>query len=58
LDLVSRLTQRSLVNLVTVYVLDPNLRTLASPLIRFKNGVAEIIGKCFGDVFSPLILIF
>ena len=51
MGLVSRLTQRSFVYLVAVYVLDPNLRPLAPPFIRFENGVAEIVGKYFGDVF-------
>ena len=52
-DLV-RLTQRSFLYLAAVYVLDPNLRPLAPPSIRFENGVAEIIGKYLGDVFFAL----
>jgi hypothetical protein len=52
--LVSPLTYRTFLYLVTVCVLDPNLRPLAPPLIRFENGVAEIIGKYFGDVFFAL----
>jgi hypothetical protein len=52
--LVSRLTQRGFVYLVAVYVLDPNLRPLAPPFIRFENGVAEIVGKYLGDVFFAL----
>jgi hypothetical protein len=54
LDLVIRLTQRSFVYHGAVYILDPNLRPLAPPLIRFGNGVAEIVGKYFGDVFFAL----
>jgi hypothetical protein len=27
---------------------------LAPPLIRIENGVAEIVGKCFGKVFFVL----
>jgi hypothetical protein len=53
-DLVSRLTQRGFVYIVPVYVLDPNLRPLAPPFIRFENGVAEIVGKYFGNVFFAL----
>jgi hypothetical protein len=53
-DLVIRLTQRSFLYLAAVYVLDPNLRLMAPPLIRFENGVAEIIGKYLGDVFFAL----
>jgi hypothetical protein len=54
LGLVRRGSQRSFVYLVALCVLDPNLRPLAPPLIRFENGVAEIIGKYFGDVFFAL----
>ena len=54
MDLVIRLAQRSFVYLVAVSVLDPNLRPLPSPFIRLENGVAEIIGKYFGDVFIAL----
>jgi hypothetical protein len=54
IDLVSRLTQRGFVYLVPVYVLDPNLRPLAPPFIRFENGVTEIVRNCFGDVFIAL----
>jgi hypothetical protein len=57
-DLVSRLTQRGFVYLVAVFILDPNLRPLAPPLIRFENGVTEIVRNYFGDYLSPLILIF
>jgi hypothetical protein len=57
-DLVIRLTQRSFLYLVAVYVLDPNLRSLAAPLIRFENGVAEIMESTSAMYFSPLILIF
>jgi hypothetical protein len=53
-DLVIRLAERSFVYLVAVCVLDPNLRPLASPFIRFENGVAEIVGMHFGDVFIAL----
>ena len=52
-DLVIRLAQRSFVYLVAVYVLDPNLRRLASPFIRFENRVAEIIGKYSAMYLSP-----
>ena len=54
MDLVVRIPQRSFLYLVAVYVLDPNLRPLAPPLIHFENGVAEIIRKYFGDVFFAL----
>jgi hypothetical protein len=54
LGLVRRGSQRSFVYLVALCVLDPNLRPLAPPLIRVENGVAEIIGKYFGDVFFAL----
>jgi hypothetical protein len=57
-DLVIRLTQRSFLYLAAVYVLDPNLRPLAPALIRFENGVAEIIGKYLGDVFFALNFYF
>jgi hypothetical protein len=40
-DLVIRLTQRSFLYLAAVYVLDPNLRPMAPPLIRFENGVSS-----------------
>ena len=53
-DLVIRLTQRSFLYLVAVCILDPKLRPLTPPLTRFENGVAEIIGKYFGDVFFAL----
>jgi hypothetical protein len=43
MGLVSRLTERSLVYFVAVCVLDPNLRPLAPPFIRFENGLAEIV---------------
>jgi hypothetical protein len=52
--LVSRLSQRSFVYLVSVYVLDPNLQPAAPPLIRFENGVLGIVGNDFGGLFSAL----
>jgi hypothetical protein len=50
--LVSRLPQRSFVYLVSVYVLDPNLPPVATPLIRFENGVLGIVRNYFGGLFS------
>ena len=54
LDFVSRLAQRRFVYLVAVCVLDPNLRPLLPPFLRFENGVAEIVTKRFGDVSFAL----
>src|SRR5215211_6247194 len=51
---VSRLPQRSFVYLVSVYVLDPNLRPAAPPLIRFENGVLRIVGNYFRGLLSAL----
>jgi hypothetical protein len=57
-DLVIRLTQRSFLYLVAVYVLDPNLRPLAPPFVSFENGVTEIVQSTSAMYLSPLILIF
>jgi hypothetical protein len=52
--LVGRLPHLSFVDLVSVYVLDPNLQPAAPPLIRFENGVLGIVGDYFGRLFSAL----
>src|SRR5579872_2520942 len=52
--LVSRLPQRGFVDLVSVYVLDPNLQPVAPPLISFENGELGIVGNYFVGLFSAL----
>jgi len=58
LDFVSRLAQRRFVYLVAVCVLDPNLRPLLPPFLRFEMAWLRSSQSASAMYLSPLILIF